>query len=558
MRMKTYAGRNLQEIVPQIRDELGAGAVILKQRPIRTGGVGGFFAKTGIEVLASEGDPGESAAAVAASAAAATATATATAVAPARTQLDTHDAESRESLLRETFAQALAAQVEPEEMEEYEEERLVAAGGGATARVAAGAAYGGRTQPMDPVRISATRTNRGRLRIAPEPLEAPPLDDESADLVVELERAGLTPAAADALVREVRHHVEPFASGRLRDLARRRIAARVRIEQGWEPDGTARRIAVVGASGVGKTTAIANLAAGYASAGMMVGDRGRRPVARRRAPRAAAPGRRRRFRGRPRARLHGRCRRPARHVRGRDQARHVAPLDARRGADRHAGPRRRRRAGHDPPEGPARGRGPERDPRRRAARHRRARGRRHAVAPRARRRQPAAGHEDRRGPVRRPPARARDRLRPAVLLPRRAGPASPATWSPRMGYRSPSGSCRSSSRCPRPSTLQRPSPRSSRRSRRWARCSGFAVGFIATYRAGGAVSDSIMHGILGALLLMPVALVPGAVPGARGDQGQHPPAARAVRRPRRRRQAPGGRAAARQRHAAVRRRWRRP
>jgi flagellar biosynthesis protein FlhF len=264
--MKTYAGRNLQEIVPQIRDELGAGAVILKQRPIRTGGVGGFFAKTGIEVLASEGDPGEAAAAPAAAA-----PATATKVAPARPQLDTHDAESRESLLRETFAQALQAQVEPEEQSGYEEERMGAAAGGATARVAAGAAYGGRTQPMEPVRISATRTNRGRLRIAAEPLEAPPLDDESADLVVELERAGLTPVAADALVREVRHHVEPFASGRLRDLVRRRIAARVRIEQGWEPDGTARRIAIVGASGVGKTTAIANLAAGYASAGMMVG-----------------------------------------------------------------------------------------------------------------------------------------------------------------------------------------------------------------------------------------------------------------------------------------------
>ncbi len=34
---------------------------------------------------------------------------------------------------------------------------------------------------------------------------------------------------------------------------------------------------------------------------------------------------------------------------------------------------------------------------------------------------------------------------------------------------------------------------------------GFAVGFIATHRAGGAVPDSVLHGILGALLLMPVA-----------------------------------------------------
>lgn len=34
---------------------------------------------------------------------------------------------------------------------------------------------------------------------------------------------------------------------------------------------------------------------------------------------------------------------------------------------------------------------------------------------------------------------------------------------------------------------------------------GFAVGFIATYRAGGAISDSVMHGLLGALLVMPCA-----------------------------------------------------
>jgi hypothetical protein len=34
---------------------------------------------------------------------------------------------------------------------------------------------------------------------------------------------------------------------------------------------------------------------------------------------------------------------------------------------------------------------------------------------------------------------------------------------------------------------------------------GFAIGFAATYRSGGAIPDSIMHGILGALLLYPVA-----------------------------------------------------
>ena len=34
---------------------------------------------------------------------------------------------------------------------------------------------------------------------------------------------------------------------------------------------------------------------------------------------------------------------------------------------------------------------------------------------------------------------------------------------------------------------------------------GLAVGFIATYRSGGAISDSILHGLLGALLVYPCA-----------------------------------------------------
>jgi hypothetical protein len=33
---------------------------------------------------------------------------------------------------------------------------------------------------------------------------------------------------------------------------------------------------------------------------------------------------------------------------------------------------------------------------------------------------------------------------------------------------------------------------------------GFAVGFLATYRSGGAVADSVLHGLLGALLVSPL------------------------------------------------------
>ena len=47
---KTYRGASLEEILPQIRDELGPDAVILRQREGIVGGVGGFFGKKCVEV----------------------------------------------------------------------------------------------------------------------------------------------------------------------------------------------------------------------------------------------------------------------------------------------------------------------------------------------------------------------------------------------------------------------------------------------------------------------------------------------------------------------------
>ena len=50
--VRTYRGRNLEELIPQIRDELGPEAIILRQRECLTGGVGGFFAQKCVEVEA--------------------------------------------------------------------------------------------------------------------------------------------------------------------------------------------------------------------------------------------------------------------------------------------------------------------------------------------------------------------------------------------------------------------------------------------------------------------------------------------------------------------------
>jgi flagellar biosynthesis GTPase FlhF len=46
----TYRGRTLQELIPQIKAELGPGAIILREREGLTGGVGGFFAQRCVEI----------------------------------------------------------------------------------------------------------------------------------------------------------------------------------------------------------------------------------------------------------------------------------------------------------------------------------------------------------------------------------------------------------------------------------------------------------------------------------------------------------------------------
>ena len=53
----TYRGRRLEDILPQIRAELGPDAVILREREGLVGGVGGFFAQRFIEVQARRGGP---------------------------------------------------------------------------------------------------------------------------------------------------------------------------------------------------------------------------------------------------------------------------------------------------------------------------------------------------------------------------------------------------------------------------------------------------------------------------------------------------------------------
>src|SRR5918992_1196689 len=56
---KTFRGRTLEELLPKIRAELGADAIVLRRREGLAGGVGGFFQKSYIEVDARSALPDE-------------------------------------------------------------------------------------------------------------------------------------------------------------------------------------------------------------------------------------------------------------------------------------------------------------------------------------------------------------------------------------------------------------------------------------------------------------------------------------------------------------------
>ncbi|MGO9791320.1 MAG: hypothetical protein ACLP8S_18025 [Solirubrobacteraceae bacterium] len=55
--VRTYRGKKLEDILPRIREELGADAIVLREREGLVGGFGGFFAQRFIEVQARRGGP---------------------------------------------------------------------------------------------------------------------------------------------------------------------------------------------------------------------------------------------------------------------------------------------------------------------------------------------------------------------------------------------------------------------------------------------------------------------------------------------------------------------
>jgi flagellar biosynthesis protein FlhF len=224
---KTYRGKNLDEVLPQIRTELGEDAIILRRREGIVGGIGGFFGRRCIEVDAI-----------------ASPIATAPTVAlPARTVFDAYDAGNDASggvenpVIRtmmdqaHPFAQALQA---------------------AELRVETVAPEAAAEDEVADEEFQA---------IAFPPIAGDGDWDAAASAAA---AAGLPSAVVESLARDARRAMQPFAqdSSPL-GLLERALARQIKVEHGWR---TKRRtIALVGAAGAGKTLTAAKLCHAYAT-----------------------------------------------------------------------------------------------------------------------------------------------------------------------------------------------------------------------------------------------------------------------------------------------------
>lgn len=311
MQIKQFTGATIDEVLTQVRDELGEEAVILQTKRVVKGGLGGFFGKEGVEVTAAEGlPPGEGEAANREAAASVAAPAL-----PARAG-DEDDEEFVPTAFRRHLASRLAA------AEEIEEAARVAPGPPASpaatyARAAAPFAPGDleRTHAILEAARAAVRDAHaqaltappaiedlmaapataapisGPIEAAPAPATAPapvhlepmeslaeqhrpvtrapsPLDGVRADLV----RAGVDPRYLDPLLVGFARSVMPFleSGAPLRDHVREHLAACLPTARDWRPPAMGHTIAFVGQSGVGKTSAAVGLAGRYRSAGLAV------------------------------------------------------------------------------------------------------------------------------------------------------------------------------------------------------------------------------------------------------------------------------------------------
>ena len=252
---KTYRGASLEELLPQIRDELGPDAVIMRQREGIVGGVGGFFGKKCVEV-----DVAPPARAVAAAHGPAV---------PRGTLVDTYDTGSqRDEQPFELELDEHALDLDERDLD-LDMHALDLDAPSVDAAHAQPARHDGdlmealiaQASPFADELAQAWETELFAPPAAPaaDPLE--PLRRALAD-------AGLPQRLVEAVLDDAEHGLRAFAPEHaLADHVRGALATRISLDVGgrWP-----RRIALVGPAGAGRTLAAAKLCAAYARDGRSV------------------------------------------------------------------------------------------------------------------------------------------------------------------------------------------------------------------------------------------------------------------------------------------------
>jgi flagellar biosynthesis GTPase FlhF len=321
--VKVFVGRSLEELIPRIRAELGPDAIVLRSREKLVGGVGGFFQRSVIEVEARGPLPHEVGGDEVRSDRATTEGLASAGVAQLVAQAQPFAAQlakaQRSAEMRAGDLLAATAADLPQELLDS------TAGSPATPaerpyeHVPTGL-YGPQpnleaidaatqadpeppTLPLEPspppeppaaaawVPTAAPEVGGAPSQVAvpppppsfvpAAPAPVPSAGSPASAIERRLVLAGLEPTLAADLVGEAVDHRQPFAAGRpLEHHVRQALAARIRVMGDCGPGP--RTLAVVGAGGSGKTSAVANLAVAYHAAGRRVivlaldgGDRGR-------------------------------------------------------------------------------------------------------------------------------------------------------------------------------------------------------------------------------------------------------------------------------------------
>jgi flagellar biosynthesis GTPase FlhF len=232
---KTFRGRSLEEVLPQIKADFGPDAEIVRQREGLTGGVGGFFQRACIEVDARPGTEEERFEAA---------------------RFDAYDDEQPAFEPDLPTAEGLTAPGIQEIMRQavpFADHLEIAAS---------------RVEPEPEPELEPQREPEPEPEPAPSFVPAPMpagARPQAADAIeTSLVEAGIAAERAREMVAETVSHLLPFGSPRrLRKLVRQALARRIPVAGAPAPGG--RSLAFAGPGGSGKTLCTARLAAAYAS-----------------------------------------------------------------------------------------------------------------------------------------------------------------------------------------------------------------------------------------------------------------------------------------------------